>query len=259
MFDLGDLRAGAERVLREAREEAARIVANARADADRQRVDGRSEGHARGLAEGRVEGLTAGRIEGEAVGRAAAAAAHNTALTTIEEMFAAEFLRWNAQRDEVMRNAERELAAIAVAIAERVVREHVRHDPSVVVREVEAAVSLFSRATRVSIEISPDDEALVSEAMPSLRAALPMGAEVTLSARAGIERGGCVIRSSEGSVDARMETQFRRMREGIVGDGPGIGSSVGGARDPKADIAVVERAPIAETPDTTASTTEGES
>ncbi|MFM2164965.1 MAG: Flagellar assembly protein FliH, partial [Planctomycetota bacterium] len=65
----------------------------------------------------------------------------------------------------------------------------------------------------------PEDEALVAGSMPSLRAALPAGAEVELVARDGIARGGVVIRSSEGTVDARIETQFRRMRDGLVGGG----------------------------------------
>jgi flagellar biosynthesis/type III secretory pathway protein FliH len=59
---------------------------------------------------------------------------------------------------------------------------------------------------------------LISNAMPSLRTALPAGAEIELVAREGITRGGCVIRSSEGTIDARIETQFRRMRAGIIGD-----------------------------------------
>ena len=118
-----------------------------------------------------------------------------------------------------MRAAERELAGISVAIAESIVREHIAREPAWIARAVENAVSLFARATRVAIEIAPEDEALVSRAMPSLRAALPVGAEIEVVAREGISRGGCVIRSSEGSVDARIETQFRRMRAGIIGDG----------------------------------------
>jgi len=76
----------------------------------------------------------------------------------------------------------------------------------------------------VSIEVSPDDAPLVSEAMPRLSAALPEGAAVSIVARDDVARGGCRIRSSEGSVDARIETQFRRIRDGILGAGiPGAG------------------------------------
>jgi hypothetical protein len=116
-----------------------------------------------------------------------------------------------------MRFAERELAGIAISIAESIVREHVAADPTVVAREAQAAVALFARATRVTIEVAPEDAPIVAEAMPDLSSALPDGAVVSITARAGIARGGCVIRSNEGGVDARFETQFRRMREGILG------------------------------------------
>jgi flagellar biosynthesis/type III secretory pathway protein FliH len=87
----------------------------------------------------------------------------------------------------------------------------------VIAREAQAAVALFARATRVTIEVSPEDAPIVAESMPQLSAALPEGATVSIVARAEIARGGCVVRSSEGTVDARIETQFRRMREGLFG------------------------------------------
>jgi flagellar assembly protein FliH len=218
VFNLGDLRVGAERALSEAQAEAARIVDAARREGDRIRAAAERDGHAKGHAEGLAKGEAEGRIKGETEGHAAARAVHDAALKAIEEGFASEFARWMAARDEAMRFAERELAGIAVAIAENIVREHVKADAGVVAREAEAAVGLFARATRVSIEVAPEDAPIIAESMPRLSAALPEGAVVSIVAREGIARGGCVIRSPEGSVDARIETQFRRMRDGILGE-----------------------------------------
>lgn len=216
-FDLGDLRASAERSLRDARDEAARIIAEAQAEARILRESAKAQGFAEGHALGLTEGESVGRAQGEEAGKLEALAAHDASFKALEEAYAAEFLRWNAQRDEMLRSAESELAAVAVAIAESIVREHIARDPAWMTRAVESAVQLFARATRVTIEIAPEDELLVAEAMPRLRSALPADAEIALLAREGIERGGCMIRSSEGTLDARIETQFRRMREGIVG------------------------------------------
>jgi len=217
VFDLGDLRAGAERALADAQAEAARIVADARREAERLRAEARRAGEAEGRAEGLARGLEEGRAQGVAGGRADAHAEHAAALAGLEESFAAEFARWMSARDEAMRIAESDLAGIAVAIAESIVREHVAADPSAVARQVQSAVALFARATRIAVEVSPDDAPLVAEAMPRLSSALPEGAVVSIVASPEVGRGGCVIRSNDGSVDARIETQFRRMREGIVG------------------------------------------
>lgn len=229
VFDLGDLRAGAERALADARAEAARIVAEARREGDRIRAEARAAGEAEGRAAGLAQGLEQGRAQGAGEGHAAAHAEHSAALAAIEESFAAEFARWMAMRDDAMRGAESELAGIAVAIAESIVREHVAADASVVERQARAAIGLFARATRVTIEVSPEDAPIVAEAMPRLSEALPEGAVVSIVASDGVGRGGCVIRSSEGSVDARIETQFRRMRQGLVGDASVDDASEGGA------------------------------
>lgn len=217
VFDLADLRAGAERALAESRAEAVRIVDEARREGERIRAAAQRDGFAKGEAEGFAKGEAEGRAAGEGEGHAAAKAEHEARLAAIEEAFAGEFARWMSVRDESMRHAEKELAGIAIAMAESIVREHIEADREAVVRQAQHAVQLFARATRVTIEVSADDAPLVAEAMPRLSAALPDGAAVSIVTRAGVARGGCVIRSSEGTVDARIETQFRRMREGLLG------------------------------------------
>ena len=217
VFNLVDLRVGAERALQDARIEAQRIVDAAKQEAEQLRTESRRDGYAKGEAQGTAVGLAEGRTKGAVEGHAAAKLEHSAALRAIETSFAVEFSRWMGVRDETMRFAERELAGIAVSMAESIVREHIAGDQSVIAREAQAAVALFARATRVTIEVSPEDAPIVAESMPQLSAALPEGATVSIVARAGIARGGCVVRSSEGTVDARIETQFRRMREGLFG------------------------------------------
>lgn len=254
LHDLGDLRKGAEDALERARAEAARLVADARRQVEQVFNESRESGFEQGKEEGFAQGLVEGRAAGEVAGREDARAAHEVMIKALEESFSTEFIRWVQIREEVMRSAERELASIAIAIAESIVREHVRADTAAVVRQVEQAVALFARATRVSIEIAPEDEPVVREALPNLCAALPPDAEVALRPRAGIARGGCFIRSSEGTVDARMETLFRRMREGVVGTAapaaePASGAIVAQAAAQEPAVEATKRAPGAEAPE----------
>ena len=256
LHDLGDLRRGAEDALSQARAEAARLIADARQEVQRIFNESRESGFEQGKEEGYATGLAEGRAAGEVAGREDARASYEVMIKAIEESFGSEFLRWSQIREEVMRSAERELAGIAIAIAESIVREHVRQDPAAVARQVEQAVALFARATRVSIEVAPEDEPLVREALPTLCAMLPPDAEIALRARAGITRGGCFIRSSEGTVDARIETLFRRMREGIVGTGapaaepePGAVVSGGGSTPAPAAAATPATPDAPATPD----------
>ena len=232
LYDLSDLRLGAEQALARARAEADRLVGDAKREVERVFSESRESGFEQGKAEGYATGLLEGRAAGEAAGRAEARAAHEALILALEQSISAEFGRWMSHRESVMRDAEREMAKIAILIAESVVRRQVTQDPAVVVRQVECAVALFARATRVAIEIAPEDEAMVRDAFPSLCAMLPADAEISLRARPGISRGGCVVRSSEGTVDARIETQFRRIREGIIGQSESIEPEVAAAAAP---------------------------
>ena len=254
LHDLGDLRKGAEEALDRARAEAARLVAEAKREVDKVYSESRESGFEQGKEEGFAAGFAEGRTAGAAAGREEARAAHEAMIKTLEESFSAEFMRWVQIREDIMRSAERELAGISIAIAEAIVREHVRCDTAAVVRQVEQAVALFARATRVSIEVAPEDEPLVREALPNLCAMLPPDAEVALRARAGITRGGCFIRSSEGTIDARMETLFRRMREGVVGTGVPAAEPASGpivVQSEAAATAEVPAAPaVSDTPET---------
>jgi hypothetical protein len=134
--------------------------------------------------------------QGAAEGLAAARTEHAERLATIEHAFAEEFVRWMGTRDEVMRGAERELAGVAIAMAESIVREHVRVQPDVVARAVEAAIGLFARATRVTIEVAPEDGAalwtefegfIASIVHPELRATV-QAVTAELAARAHMDR-----------------------------------------------------------------------
>lgn len=229
VFDLGDLRQDAQRTLDAARAEAARLLDAARRESSALRTEAEKRGFAEGHAKGHEAGLAEGRAQGLAQGRAEAQAAHHEMLSALEKAFTEELVRWTQVRDARLREAERELAGIAVAIAEGIVRTHVKHDQASVAREVEAAVSLFARATRVVVEISPEDEPIVAESLPALRGLLAQGAELSLVARAGIERGGCIVRSGDGLVDARLETQFRRMHACLVGEGTMSDADAGAA------------------------------
>ncbi len=219
-FDLTDLRRGAEETLRAARLEAERLVAQARIDAV-QIVDvERKRAHAEGLAKGFAKGESDGLAAGERAGHEAARVEWNARFEALSTAYVKELVRWQSVREERMQEAERDLAALAVMIAEKAARTAVAVDDWAVVRQVEAAIALVSKATTLVVRCHPDDYAILERELPALISVVGGNPSVRLEQQESVGRGGILVTTPEGSVDATLTTQFRRIQEAMVGDTP---------------------------------------
>ncbi len=168
-----DARAEAERIVAAAHNAAAVIVDAARAGAERA-VD---------------EARTAGRD----AGRAEAAAALAEAL---------------AIRDRALAGSEQEVARVALAAAERLVGDALTLDPARIANIVGDGLARARRARDVIVRVHPDDAPQVE----LLRAAIATraGRPASFSVRADpeITRGGCLVETDLGMIDARLETKL---------------------------------------------------
>lgn len=98
------------------------------------------------------------------------------------------------------------VAQAAVRLARRVVRAELRAHPEQVTEAAQQAVNaVLLSARHIRVLVHPDDHALVAEGAAEALAA--RGAR--LLAQADIERGGCVVESDLGQIDARIESRWR--------------------------------------------------
>ena len=97
------------------------------------------------------------------------------------------------------------LTRVAVELARQVVRSELATRPELVAGVArEALATLLASSRAVTVEVHPDDLPLVADgAREALEA---RGASVV--ADPAIERGGCVVRSDVGEVDARIEARW---------------------------------------------------
>ncbi len=107
------------------------------------------------------------------------------------------------------------LAHAAMDLAGQVVRHELAVQPELVASVAREAVStLLLSARHVSVRVHPDDHALVaSGAGEELQR---RGAQ--LRADPALSRGGCIVESDVGIVDARIENLWRRAAAALGGD-----------------------------------------
>jgi flagellar biosynthesis/type III secretory pathway protein FliH len=172
--------------------ESAMVLAAARAEAEQIRA----AAHAEGLAEGRAEALAAAAPAAAALGQAA------------------EDLR--AGPAAAAERLETEAVDLALALAEKIVGAAVAVEPELVVEAVRGALRGIVERERVTVLVNPEDLDLVREAMGDVVAGLGGIEHCEVQAERRVGRGGAVVRTPDGDVDASTEAKLERARE-VVG------------------------------------------
>jgi flagellar assembly protein FliH len=103
---------------------------------------------------------------------------------------------------------------LAVAMAERVVRREVRADPEALLEMARAAIGRLGERVTAVIHLNPVDlEAIVTDGTGRI-------GTLDVVADPDLPRGGCMIRTNLGAIDAGIDAQMRELlRAMLAGDG----------------------------------------
>lgn len=111
------------------------------------------------------------------------------------------------QLDGLQQQFAQALAATAVQLARQVVRSELATRPELIAAvAAEALDTLLISARHIDVRVHPDDHALVAQGSTDALAA--RGAR--LFADAAVRRGGCVVESDVGVIDAAIENRWHR-------------------------------------------------
>ena len=150
---------------------------------------------------GRREGLAEGAAD--AADRLAPAAA---ALAEAARLLASE-------RERMLADGERRAVELALAIAAKVVGATIAAKPETVLEVVAGALRRTTERDRLVVEVSPQDLDLVRGAIDGLAGQLGGIGRLEVVAERRVERGGCVVRTPEGEIDASLDLQLERVAE----------------------------------------------
>lgn len=119
----------------------------------------------------------------------------------------------NALRAETAAQVERQAVELALKIAEQALHVAVAADPELVLGAVRGALRRLVERERVLVLVNPDDLELVRETAGTLLAELGGMEHLEIQSDRRVPRGGTVVRTAEGEVDATIETKLARARE----------------------------------------------
>lgn len=177
---------------------AAEIVQQAHADARRITVEAEEQGREAGFA----AGVEAAREE---IARSCQA-------------FAAAAGELDAVRDAAVERVEAQAAELALALARKILAAALDVKPELIVDVVRSALRRVVERERLVVVVNPDDFELLRGEIDHLASTLGgfHGLEVVAERR--VARGGCLLRTIEGEIDAGLEQQLQRAGEIVRGE-----------------------------------------
>jgi flagellar assembly protein FliH len=152
------------------------------------------------------------RAEGFEAGRAEALAALGPALAALQQ--AAEAIV--AQQAAVTEELERRAVELGLALAQKVLAGALSVEPERVLDAVQGALRGIVERERIIVLVNPDDMELVRASMEDVRNSLGGIEHCEVQSERRVARGGCIVRTPVGDVDARVETKLERAREVVA-------------------------------------------
>ncbi len=125
--------------------------------------------------------------------------------------YAESMLELTNLRSSLYAQVEREVVKLAVEVAKKIVHREIQVDRDIIQTLVRVALSHVAEKSAVTIHLSPMDYNYLLEQRSEL--AHSEGRDISLLADKSIERGGCLIKTECGDIDARIEEKFREVEQ----------------------------------------------
>ncbi len=187
----------AESLLLQAETTALELVARAEARAREIEEEARAKAHAEGLELGRDE----------------AKQELDPVIATFRELIES----IGSQRAQVISTAEPELVRLAMAIAERIVHTEVANNREVIVENVRSALTRLVSREVVTLRLNPVDHETIRQFRDAIVAASDV-AHLRIVEDQRVDRGGVMVETDAGTIDAKISTQLREAKRAILSE-----------------------------------------
>lgn len=116
---------------------------------------------------------------------------------------------------QIAREAETAVIEIALEAAKKMVAG-LPIDTALIEATVREALRQCEDTAEISVQLHPDDLALLRQHQSPVLEGLPEAGAIRFSSSAEVSRGGCIVQTRFGLIDARRETKFEQLRQSLA-------------------------------------------
>jgi len=118
-------------------------------------------------------------------------------------------------KERLLEELQPHIVQLAIAIARRIVAAEIRQDRRVVERTVKAALEDLACHGELHVRVHPDDLRVVQELLEFDETLLGQLSNLRVIGDASIKRGGCIVESDYGTIDADIPTQLAQIHRNL--------------------------------------------
>ncbi|PYI50367.1 flagellar assembly protein FliH [Paenibacillus flagellatus] len=205
-----DAESFAETVVAQASEEAERMRAQARDDIEEWWRQRRAEDE-RLTSEAREQGKQAGYAQGLEEAEAHVRRQYEQMLAEAQAIIESAV----QIKHRMIQESEPFLIELSCSIAEKIIARQLTLDPQWSIELIKKVLQRRREQGIITLCVSPDQFSFVQDAREELMLAVDSQAELQIIPDPTVRDHGCVIRSSFGSIDARIDTQLDEIKKGL--------------------------------------------
>ena len=121
-------------------------------------------------------------------------------------------------KKEVMLNEmEGKIVQIAMATAKKIIKKEINEDPETIVRVIREALKRIKHAQKITIKVNPQDWTKLKEMQPELLSSSLREGSIYIEKDEAIARGGSLVETDKGIIDARIEQQIDEVDKALSG------------------------------------------
>jgi len=183
-------------IIEKAKAQAAQIVADAEAERDRLKKDAHTEGFDQGHQEGYEKGVAeANRL----VDRM-----HDI----IEEVM--------KRREEILQDTERQIIELVILISRKVIKILSENQKNVIMANTVEALRKVKTRGNVTLRVNFDDVKLTTAHIDEFIQHVENVKGITVLEDTTVEKGGCIVETDFGAIDARISSQLTEIENKII-------------------------------------------
>ena len=192
---LRNAQAGADQLYADAMKEIARLKAIAAGEADTLKKQAIAEGSQLGLTEANQQMLDQLQQTAERCNELLAAATQ--------------------EAKQIVVAAERQIVELVMTITRKIISDELEERPEIILGVVREALGRVRDQDHLNIHVSLDDYERILQSRNELQSIVGSEKSFTVTADTVLERGGCLIETSFGTVEAGIDTQLESIRKAL--------------------------------------------
>ena len=163
--------------------------------------------------------ISRAREEADAIREAAAKEGYQDGLSRADadlEEFRSLLVEFVDSKQKVFDKISPEILSISMEIAKKIIKKEISQSPEVLLQSIQSILATLSKEeTKIMIKANPNQVDMLKVETPSLSAGLGLEAKIVVIPDDSIIEGGCIVTTTNGIVDATIDTQISIISEAL--------------------------------------------